>query len=205
MLVRYRFIQIVLCLCACFPLTVQAEDSRAAILVVGDSLSAGYGLDYEETWAALLQSRLDEKGYEYRVVNASISGKRRLPRALKVHQPEIVLIELGGNDGLRGISTEIMQANLEDMIVESSEAGARVILAGMLIPPNYGAEYTDDFAAVYPSLAEKYELPLIPFFMKNVALDDGMMQIDGIHPNAKAQPLLVENVWEALEPELLAN
>lgn len=176
--------------------------------MVGDSLSAGFGLDLPDTWASLLQSRLDEEGYGYKVVNASISGDttgnglRRLPRALKIHQPEIVLIELGGNDGLRGISTDIMESNLEKMILKSKDAGADVVLAGMLIPPNYGDDYTADFAAVYPTLAEKHETALIPFFMEGVALDGDMMQSDGIHPNKQAQPLLMETVWVTLEPLL---
>ena len=119
-------------------------DNRPTILVLGDSLSAGYGMELPDTWAALLQSRLDKEGYGYRVVNASISGDttgnglRRMPRALEIHQPEIVLIELGGNDGLRGISVDIMRGNLEQMIVKAQAAGAEVILAGILIPPNYG-------------------------------------------------------------------
>lgn len=142
------------------------------------------------------------------MVNASISGDttgnglRRLPRALQVHQPEIVIIELGGNDGLRGISTNIMQANIEKMIGLIREQDADIVLAGMLIPPNYGEDYTQAFAKVYPTLARKYELPLIPFFMEGVALEADMMQSDGIHPNKKAQPILMETVWTTLQPEL---
>ena len=189
-------------------LVAAASDSRPAILIVGDSLSAGRGLDAEDTWTTLLQTRLDEKGYGYRVVNASISGDttgnglRRLPRALDIHQPEIVVIELGGNDGLRGIGTERMQANLEKMIVMSREQGASIMLAGMLIPPNYGEDYTLAFASVYPTLAEQYDVPLLPFFMEGVALKAEMMQADGIHPNKLAQPILLENVWTTLEPML---
>ena len=206
-----RTTTLVACLVCLMPGSIvlaAATDERPVILVVGDSLSAGRGLDLEDTWVSLLQARLDEKGYGYRVVNASISGDttgnglRRLPRALDIHQPEIVIIELGGNDGLRGIDTTLMRDNLDAMIRTTQEAGASVILAGMLIPPNYGDDYTAAFAAVYPELAEKYALPLIPFFMDGVALDGDLMQPDGINPNKQAQPLLLETVWETLAPTL---
>lgn len=183
-------------------------DARPVILVMGDSLSAGRGIDLEDTWIALLQTRLDKEGYGYRVVNASISGDttgnglRRLPRALDIHQPEVVIIELGGNDGLRGLPIEVMRNNLATMIDQSRAVGAMVVLAGMLIPPNYGDEYTAEFAAVYPALAAEHATPLIPFFMEGVALDPSKMQADGIHPNEDAQPILLETVWETLAPAL---
>jgi len=185
-----------------------SADSRPIILVLGDSLSAGYGVDLGDTWIALLQARLEEKGYGYRVVNASISGDtsgnglRRLPRSLDIHRPEILIIELGGNDGLRGLPIEIMRTNLAKMITLGKENGARIVLAGMLIPPNYGDDYTNDFAAVFPELAAEFDTPLIPFFMEGVALDPDKMQSDGIHPNTEAQPILMETVWTTLEPEL---
>jgi acyl-CoA thioesterase-1 len=185
-----------------------SADSRPIILVVGDSLSAGFGVDLEDTWIALLQTRLEEKGYGYRVVNASISGDttgnglRRLPRALGIHQPDILIIELGGNDGLRGLPVEIMRANLAKMITLGRDNGARIVLAGMLIPPNYGDDYANDFAGVFPELAAEFDTPLIPFFMEGVALDPSKMQGDGIHPNTAAQPILMETVWKMLEPEL---
>jgi acyl-CoA thioesterase-1 len=185
-----------------------ANETRPTLLVVGDSLSAGYGLDLNDSWPNLLQARLINQGYGYRVVNASISGDtsgnglRRLPRALKIHQPDIVLIELGGNDGLRGIDIELMESNLEQMIAQAQETGALVILAGILIPPNYGEDYTARFSAVYPKLAAKYDTPLIPFFMAGIAFDADLMFPDGIHPNKQAQPILVENVWATLEPVL---
>jgi acyl-CoA thioesterase-1 len=181
---------------------------RPVILVLGDSLSAGYGVDLDDTWIALLQARLNQEDYGYRMVNASISGDttgnglRRLPRALDLHQPEIVIIELGGNDGLRALSVAAMQANMEKMIAMIREHGALPILAGMQIPPNYGANYTTDFAAVYPDLSVRYGVPLIPFFLLDVALDPTKMQADGIHPNAAAQPILMETVWSTLAPEL---
>lgn len=193
---------------------VQADQTvateRPSVLVLGDSLSAGYGMDVEATWVAMLEARLNEKGYGYRVVNASISGDttgnglRRLPRALTLHQPEIVIIELGGNDGLRGLSVEVMHRNLEQMIVQVREAGALPVLAGILIPPNYGEDYASEFAQVYTALAGQYEVPLIPFFMEGVALDPAKMQADGIHPNESAQPILLENVWQTLGPALQA-
>lgn len=185
-----------------------AASDRPVVLVLGDSLSAGYGIDLEQTWVALLETQLNNQGYGYRVINASISGDttgnglRRLPRALDIHQPDIVIVELGGNDGLRGYPVEIVQDNLESIILKSQESGAKVVLAGILIPPNYGQEYGDEFAAMYPTLAKKYSLPLVPFFMDGVALDPSKMQPDGIHPNADAQPMLLDNVWRVMEPTL---
>ena len=186
---------------------VSADINESNILIIGDSLSAGYGLDPEESWVTLLQNRLTEEGYGYTVVNASISGdtttggKRRLPRALDIHRPGIVIIELGGNDGLRGTPVPVIRTNLTEMIERSQDAGAEVILAGMVMPPNYG-RYADDFAAIYPELAGDFDTALIPFFMDNVALDPTKMQRDQIHPNAAGQPLLLDNVWPVLE-ELL--
>ena len=183
-----------------------AEDRT--ILIVGDSLSAGFGISAEDAWVSLLQNRLAALGYEYRVINASISGDttggglRRLPRALEKHQPHIVLIELGGNDGLRGTPIGEIRKNLAGMIELSQAAGARVILAGMLMPPNYGQNYTDAFEATYQDLAEEYETALIEFFMQNVALNPGLMLPDQIHPNEAGQPYLLDNVWPILEPLL---
>ena len=184
------------------------RDSQPVILVVGDSLSAGYGIELNDTWTSLLQTRLNEKGYGYRVVNASISGDttangaRRMPRALDLHQPDIVIIALGGNDGLRGLAVAEMRSNLARMITLAQDAGARVVLAGILIPPNYGDEYAGEFADVYPELANEYQVTLIPFFMEGVALDPSKMQEDGIHPNEDAQPILLETVWTVLASEL---
>ena len=174
------------------------------LLVIGDSLSAGYGIDLEDGWVSLLQNRLTEQGYGYRVVNASISGDTttggvsRLPRALELHQPDIVLIELGGNDGLRGTPIFVMKNNLAAMIEAAQKKGAEVVLAGMQMPPNYGADYAGDFADVYKDLAAEYETALIEFFLAGVALDPNMMQADNIHPNEKGQPLLLENAWAVL-------
>jgi acyl-CoA thioesterase-1 len=180
-----------------------ANDSQT-ILILGDSLSAGYGIDEKQSWVALLQSRLNDQGYGYRVVNASISGDttggglRRLPRALSQHEPGIVLIELGGNDGLRGTPVSVIRDNLRSMIELAQDTGARVILAGIEMPPNYGAGYTGDFSRMYPELATDYDAAYTGFFMKNVALNTNLMQPDGIHPNADGQPILLDNIWPAL-------
>lgn len=188
--------------------TAAASDPAPTIVVIGDSLSAGFGLNMQDTWVSLLQQRLNEKGYGYKVVNASISGDttsnglRRTPRTLDIHQPEIVILELGGNDGLRGLPIEVMRDNFRRMIELSMQQGSTVVLAGMLIPPNYGEQYASEFAGIYPALAEEYKLPLVPFFMEDVALDPDKMQADGIHPNKDAQPILLDNVWLALQPVL---
>ncbi len=181
------------------------------MLVLGDSLSAGFGLEPGQGWLTLLQNRLDERGYGYRVVNASISGDTttgglgRLPRALQLHRPDVVLIELGGNDGLRGTALGVVRDNLSQMIRLSKQAGARVVLAGMRMPPNYGRRYTEEFAAIYPELAKKYGIPLIPFMLDGIALDRTLMQGDGIHPNAAGQPRLLDNAWPVLEKEIKRN
>jgi acyl-CoA thioesterase-1 len=185
-----------------------AADHGQTVLVVGDSLSAGHGIAQEESWVALLGERLRSEGYGYAVVNASITGDtttgglKRLPRALKVHQPAVVIIELGGNDGLRGTPIAVMRSNLAQMIELSQAAGAHVVLAGMQIPTNYGGPYTRDFAAVYPELAKKYGAGLIGFFLEGIALDITLFQSDGIHPTAEAQKILLDNVWPVLEPKL---
>ena len=177
------------------------------VLVVGDSLSAGYGLGPGEGWVNLLEQRLGSEGYPHRVVNASISGDTtrgalaRLPRALELHDPAIVVIELGGNDGLRGFQPDVMRDNLEKLIAMSRESGASVLLLGMRLPANYGP-YTEIFHQVFVDIAKQQKVPFLPFFLDGVALDPGMMQADGIHPNASAQPALLANVWPALEPLL---
>ncbi len=177
-------------------------------MVVGDSLSAGHGMRQDESWVSLLQKRLNSKGYEYRVVNASISGdttqggRTRLPRALSKYKPALVIIELGGNDGLRGVPIEVTRGNLEAMIAASQDTGALVLVTGIRIPPNYGSTYVTRFQAIYDDLAKQYDLLLVPFFMRDVALDPDFMQPDGIHPNVRAQPILLDAVWSVLEPAL---
>lgn len=178
------------------------------IVVFGDSLSAAYGIRVEEGWVSLLQKRLTSQGYGYRVVNASVSGETtagglaRLPRALDLHRPAIVILELGGNDGLRGLSLDQVHTNLDSMIRQSRAAGARVLLTGMRVPPNYGPEYTKKFHGLFVDLAQRYRLPLVPFLMENVALEKGLMQADGLHPNERGQPLLLDQVWPQLQPLL---
>ena len=177
------------------------------ILVMGDSLSAAYGIDPQAGWVNLLKQRL---GDTHEVVNASISGETtsggsaRLPDILGQYHPDIVLLELGGNDGLRGLSPQQMQVNLAKMIERSQERGAEVLLLGIEIPPNYGPAYTDAFRAVFTELAQDYEVPLLPFLLEGVDLD-GMLQSDGIHPTAEAQPIILENVWSQLEPMLSSS
>lgn len=182
------------------------DPGEPVLLVVGDSLSAGYGLgSVDESWVSLMQQRLQREGYGIRVVNASISGDTtrggvaRLPAALARHQPVAVIIELGGNDGLRGFPLEEMRDNLERMISASQQIGANVLLLGIMIPPNYGQRYTDAFQAQFVELSSRYDVPLVPFFLEDVALRPELMQSDGIHPNEAAQPLMLERVWPKLE------
>jgi acyl-CoA thioesterase-1 len=178
------------------------------ILVYGDSLSAAYGIPREQGWVTLLQQRLESQGLPYRVANASISGETtsgglsRMGAALKQYQPDVVLIELGANDGLRGLPLADMQRNLAAMIEAGQTAKARVVLLGMRIPPNYGPRYTQEFAESYPTLAQRYHLPLVTFFLGGVAGKPELVLDDGLHPTAAAQPLLLDNVWKVLQPEL---
>jgi len=183
-------------------------DRSPTVLVLGDSLSAGYGMSEQESWVSLLRDRLAARGYGYEVVNASLSGDttgsglKRLPRTLALHHPSVVIIELGGNDGLRGTPIKVVRDNLSAMIRLCREAGAEVILAGMQIPSNYGSSYTQAFTAIYPELARQYRVELIEFFLERVALDMRLIQADGIHPTAEAQPLLLDKVWPVLETKL---
>lgn len=181
--------------------------SEPRILVMGDSLSAGYGIDLKDGWVNLLQERLSLQT-PYDVVNGSVSGETtggglaRLPALLKEHQPAIVILELGGNDGLRGHPLPVMRENLEKMIELSQAANAQVLLLGMQIPPNYGPRYTRLFHKTYVDLSQKYQLNFVPFFLEGVGGNPELMQRDGIHPTADAQPLMLEHVWKALEPML---
>ena len=178
------------------------------LLVLGDSLSAGYGIRVEQGWVALLQARLRAKGYGHRVINASSSGETtggalaRLPRALATHRPAIVIVELGGNDGLRGLPVADIRRNFEAIIRTSQQAGAGILLVGMKIPPNYGPAYTKAFHDLYGELARQYRLPSVPFLLANVAPDEALFQDDGIHPTAAAQPRLLDEVWPHLQPLL---
>lgn len=178
------------------------------LLILGDSLSAGYGMDREQSWVSLLDTRLKEGGYSYRIFNSSISGDTsqgglaRLPRLLERYQPKIVIIELGANDGLRGIDPVVTRENLTRMIKQSQAAGARVLLAGIKLPPNYGNAYLQKFESIYSDLAREFDTLLVPFFMDGVALQPDLLQADNIHPNEKGQPVLLDNVWKVLQPAL---
>ena len=178
------------------------------VLVFGDSLSAGFGIDVDQSWPTLLQSRLQTQGYEHRVVNASISGETteggasRIPIALERFRPSVVILELGGNDGLRGFPPERMRGNLRTIIKTSKASGAEVVLLGIRIPTNYGSRYTKAFENTYRELAAEFEVPWIEFFMDGIAMDDELMQDDGIHPNAEAQPILLDNAWPIIRQAL---
>jgi acyl-CoA thioesterase-1 len=184
-----------------------SSDART-LLVFGDSLSAAYGLQVEQGWVALLQKRLDAQGYGYRVVNASVSGettsggRERIARALEQHKPALVILELGANDGLRGLPVKDAEANLTAMITNVRGTKAKLLLVGIMIPPNYGQQYATSLARMYSRLAAANKVPLVPFLLEGVALDASQMQSDGLHPNAAAQPQLLKNVWSQLIPLL---
>jgi|AntRauTorcE11897_2_1112592.scaffolds.fasta_scaffold10630_3 acyl-CoA thioesterase-1 len=183
--------------------------NQNTLLIMGDSLSAAYGVQTEQAWVALLKKRLDSRGFSgWEVVNASISGEttdgglRRLPDLLTRHEPEIVMIELGGNDGLRGFPPQVIRQNLSRMIEQSQAIDADVLLVGMQIPPNYGKPYTEAFSAIFSELAQRFETALVPFFLANIYDQENLMQNDDIHPTAEAQGQLLDNVWPVLEPML---
>ena len=181
------------------------------ILVFGDSLSAGYGLHPDEGWVPLLQKRLQTQGYVTPVVNASVTGEttgggvQRLPRALQLHKPWLVILELGANDGLRGLPVPEAHANLEKMIAATRESGAQVLLVGMRMPPNYGPRYTADFYQMYQDIAQRDHLPLVPFLLESVVLNPTYMQADGLHPSARGTPLVLDTLWPRLLPLLHAH
>jgi len=179
-----------------------------AVLVFGDSLSAGYGIDVDRSWPSLLQSRLASSGYEHRVVNASISGETteggvtRIQTTLDKFNPDLVILELGGNDGLRGFPAERIRGNLRKIIESAQASGTAVVLLGIRIPTNYGSRYTQSFENVYRELAAQLDVPWIEFFMEGIALNKELMQDDGIHPTAEAQPILLENAWPIITQAL---
>ena len=180
--------------------------AKPVILVVGDSISAGYGIDSSEAWVALLQKKLIKIKSPYSISNASISGETsegglvRIIALLATDDPDIVLLQLGANDGLRGLSPVKMKNNLAEIIQRSQKSGAKVILLGMKIPPNYGKRYVDMFYNVYPQLAKELNIPLVPFLLEDVALNKDLMQADGLHPNVKAQAILAEKIEPYLFP-----
>lgn len=191
-----------------FGMATSAEPDERKLLILGDSLSAAHGMALDQGWPALLQDRLDENGQTVRVVNASISGETtsggltRLPKLLEQHQPSIVMVELGANDALRGYPPTLIRNNIEQMVRLSQASGAEVILLGITVPVNYGTAYRDQFAAVYDEVAAQYRVRMHPFFLDGVATDPDLMLADGIHPNPKAQPIILETVWTLLHPVL---
>jgi acyl-CoA thioesterase I len=199
----------ILALWALLLMGVSARAEMPLILVFGDSISAGYGLPHvDEGWVELLKTRLSAQGYGYQVVNASVSGETtagglaRLPRALDLHHPKIVVLELGSNDGLRALPIAQMRANLAQMIDLSMSAGAKVLLLGMRMPPNYGPEFTAKFQEVYSDLAREKKLAWVPFLLDGIALTPELLQGDDLHPNAQGQPILLSNAWRGLAPLL---
>ena len=180
------------------------------ILVLGDSLSASFGIDQSKGWVSLLEQKLDKNYFNYRIVNASISGEttqgglQRLPKLLTKYQPQLVIVELGGNDGLRGLNIEMIKSNLQTMISKTTSNHADILLIGMRLPPNYGKFYTDSFHQMYVDLGQANKIPVVPFLLEGIATKDNLMQADGIHPRVEAQPLMLDNVWTQLKP-LLSN
>lgn len=204
LLVTFKLLLLVFCWLPKF-----ATADNKTILVIGDSISAAYGMDVSEGWVALLQDRLTRKSLNYSVVNASISGDvsasaaNRTEALLEMHQPDWVIIEIGGNDGLRGLPIRHLQENLQSIIVQSQAQGAQVLLTGMQIFPNYGPRYTESFKKTYIELANEWNIALVPFILDGVGGNSALIQVDGVHPTAQAQPILLDNVWAVLEPLLL--
>ena len=193
---------------AVLPATAPSLASAATILVFGDSLSAAYGLSQNQGWPSLLEKRLREEGYDYRVANASLSGETttggasRIEGALKTHRPALVVLELGANDGLRGQSLDVMKRNLGAIIDASRKAKAEVLLVGMRLPPNYGTAYTEKFQQVYADLARSKKISLVPFLFEGFAEDARFFQSDRVHPTSEAQALMLDVVWNGLKPML---
>ena len=190
------------------PVAALANGTHYTVMVYGDSLSAAYGMEESQGWVVLLQQRLDQLGLPVNVVNGSVSGETtsgglgRLPGMLETYQPDLVVLELGGNDGLRGLPLHLIRDNLNAMIDLAEDAGARVVLAGIQIPPNYGPRYTTPFFEQFEEIAEARNLPLIPFLIDGIPQQPSLMQDDGIHPKAEAQSMILDNVWPVLEPLL---
>jgi len=185
-----------------------AKKTPAVILVLGDSLSGAYGINRDEGWVVLLQQKILKQGFSYEVINASVSGDTtrtglsRIDSALQAHKPAIVIVALGGNDGLRGLAFSEIENSLAGIIELCQKGGAKVLLSAVRLPPNYGPVYTEQFAALYRRLSERYGIRLVPRMLDQVADNGVLMQEDGIHPNAEAQPQIMKNVWVGLEPML---
>lgn len=203
----WRILSAVL-LCAGLLLSTTAHSAAKTLLVLGDSLSAEYGLPRGSGWVSLLDKQLRAEKLNAQVINASISGettaggKARLAALLEQHKPAVVLLELGGNDGLRGLQLAATQANLREMVAQSVNAGAHVVLIGMRVPPNYGVDYSKRFAAMYQGLGKEKSVKLVPFLLQGLDDTDQYFQPDRIHPNQRAQPVMLDNVWPALRPLL---
>ncbi len=195
-------------LLACLPQATYASADAFTILILGDSISAAYGMPEESGWVELFKQRLQKQG-DYRMINASISGEttggglRRLPKLLQDYQPNLVIVELGANDALRGQPTKLMQENLSSIVQLSKQQGSAVYMLGMLIPPNYGRKYLEQFHHVFKDVAKQEDIALMPFFLQDVATNDALMQADGLHPNAKAQPQLLKNLLSKLPASAL--
>lgn len=209
-------LQLFLAVFCCFsllsnPTAFATDKTPSSILVLGDSLSSAYGIDSDEGWVALLQQQITSEGYEYRVINASVSGDTtrtglsRIETALRSHKPEIVIIALGGNDGLRGLAFSEVENSLANIIERCQQNNAKALLLGVRLPPNYGTVYTQQFAALYENLAARYDIPLVPKMLDQVAEKRVLIQQDGIHPKAEAQPQIMKNVWPGLKPLLTGN
>lgn len=207
--------RIFLAVCCCIslisnPTAFAADKTPASILVLGDSLSGAYGINTDEGWVTLLQHQVTSEGYKYRVINASVSGDTtrtglsRIKTALRTHNPEIVIIALGGNDGLRGLAFSEVENSLASIIEHCQQSNAKALLVGVRLPPNYGPDYTQQFTALYENLAKRYNIPLVPKMLNQVAENRALIQEDGIHPKAEAQPQIMKNVWPGLEPLLQA-
>ncbi|MDO8845305.1 MAG: arylesterase [Methylicorpusculum sp.] len=187
---------------------VSATASAEVIVVLGDSISAGYGIEAGKNWVNLIEKKLEAEKFPHRVFNESISGDTsagglaRIDSTLARHKPQWLLLELGANDGLRGLTPQQMKANLTEIVLRSQKAGAQVLLLGMRLPPNYGKRYIDMFYNIYPALAKEFNLSFVPFILEDVALDKALMQPDRLHPNTAAQPIIAEKIWGYLKPLL---
>jgi len=208
---RRALSMLVLCVLAASAAAAAIDNQPGTILVLGDSLSAEYGLARGSGWVALLGERLRQEHPDYSVENASISGETtsggltRLPALLTRLRPRVVIIELGANDGLRGLALDVARANLQSLVHEAQKAGARVVLVGMDLPPNYGTDFTRQFSAMFEDVAKQNHIALVPHFLADIGADRDLFQADGLHPTAQVQPHLRDRVWEQLQPLLQAH
>lgn len=199
-----------LCFLSFVAWSLPALAANPKILIYGDSLSAAYGIPQQQGWVALLKQKLHAESLNYDIINASISGETtsggltRFEKTLQQTKPKIVILELGANDGLRGLPVKDMQKNQESMILKGKQSGAKILLIGMRIPPNYGPKYTDEFSQTYVNLASQHNIALVPFMLDHIAAKPDLIQQDGLHPNVLGQPIILKNIWPALQ-KLLKN